>query len=556
MAVSKDFYIDNQPGAPFRSELNTILAALVTANAGSSEPPNLSAGMMWLDTSASPWKLKRRNEQNTGWVIQYDTSNKPTKADVGLGNVPNYSATDSLTDGSTSKFALASASKNLDSKKLDKTAVAADSAKLGGVSADSYALQTGTYSALRAQATTKEDVDLGNVANYSASASVTLNSNTSYALSSAVFSLNQTKLDKTAVAADSAKLGGKTPSAYAQSVHSHTADDLPTATTSVPGIIQLLDSVTSASTTLAAVPKSVKSAYDKGVSAYNLANTAKEVADKALPKLGGNLDGTLNYTLDTGIILKLDSKTVLERHSTAGAISFGADEGVVIGSGEARATTVSSVSMGSEILHLSSDSTVIVRTNLQGGWSSRQESYFEADGGFKPANAAKTRQNLDVPSIYEARIVGEICRFSFDKAPPGFFALDGSTIVNGKNDFSALANCGSRFITISGNNLILADCLDFGRGKGSSGRIVGSFEEDAIRNLTGTIGFHTNSGIVYNGEALTGVFSLGPIASTRPSSANVTGYQVNFDAARIVPTAPENRPKSLTELVCIYHGVF
>ena len=408
MAVSKDFYIDNQPGAPFRSELNTILAALVTANAGSLEPPNLSAGMMWLDTSASPWKLKRRNEQNTGWVIQYDTSNKPTKVDVGLGNVPNYSATDSLTDGSTSKFALASASKNLDSKKLDKTAVAADSAKLGGVAAASYALQTGTYIALRAQATTKGDVDLGNVANYSASASVTLNSNTSYALSSSVFSLNQTKLDKTAVAADSAKLGGKTPSAYALSVHNHTADDLPTATTSAPGIIQLLDSVTSASTTLAAVPKSVKSAYDKGVSAYNLANTAKEVADKALPKVGGDLGGSINYTLDTGDIIKLDGKVVLRRISAAGGVSFGADDAVIIGSGESRNTLQTNVSAFAEETHIGSDGAIKLYTNLQSGWASRKMFQFESDGGFLPGNIEKTRQNLDVPSTFDLTDLNEI----------------------------------------------------------------------------------------------------------------------------------------------------
>ena len=35
------------------------------------------------------------------------------------------------------------------------------------------------------------------------------------------------------------------------------------------------------------------------------------------------------------------------------------------------------------------------------------------------------------------RIVGEICRFSFDTPPPGFFAMDGSRIPNVKNDFPA-----------------------------------------------------------------------------------------------------------------------
>lgn len=407
MAVTDDFYIDNQPGAPFRAELNTILAALATANAGSTEPPNPQPGIMWLDTSSSPWVLKRRNSANTGWIEHYDTSNKPSKSDVGLSNVPNYSATASLTDGSTSKFALAKATKDLEDKKLDKTAVAADSAKLGGKAANTYAQQTGSYSGLRAQATTKGDVDLGNVANYTASASVTLNSNTSYALSSAVYSLNNTKLDKTARAADSAKLGGKLPAAFALSVHSHSAADLPTGTTSAKGIIQLLDSVSSTSTAHGAVSKSVKTAYDKGVSAYNLANTAKGIADKAYPKSGGNLDGGINFTPNTGNVITLDGKTVLYRHTAAGAISFGADEGVVIGSGESRALTASNVSMASEVLHLSSDNEVVVRTNLQGGWAGRKEFYFEKDGGFLPANVAKTRQNLDVPKVGDSYLKSE-----------------------------------------------------------------------------------------------------------------------------------------------------
>ena len=158
------------------------------------------------------------------------------------------------------------------------------------------------------------------------------------------------------------------------------------------------------------------------------------------------------------------------------------------------------------------------------------------------------------------RYVGELVRVSMDIAPPGCFALDGSTIVNGKNDFSDLANCGSRFITISGNNLILADSKDFGRGKGSSGRSVGSFESDAIRNLFGKI---SSTDILYgcfcgiNPNDTTGVFQT-YVKGKGSGSVGIANTQINidFDASRVVPTAPENRPKSLTELVCIYHGVF
>lgn len=182
-------------------------------------------------------------------------------------------------------------------------------------------------------------------------------------------------------------------------------------------------------------------------------------------------------------------------------------------------------------------------------------------------NKSTARANLDVyskreinnkidarrPSIW----IGEIRRFSFDTPPAGFFALDGSWIPNGKNDFPALAKSGSRFITISGNNLILVNFQDFGRGKGSSGRRVGSFEGDAIRNLFGEI-HGSNTWGCFGGTTpkATGVFN----AYKKGRSMGVVGinntqFNLDFDVSRTVPTAPENRPKSLTELVCIYHGV-
>lgn len=49
----------------------------------------------------------------TDWVLRYDTDNKPSKSDVGLGNVDNFTSTSSLTDGSESKFSTAKAAKDL-----------------------------------------------------------------------------------------------------------------------------------------------------------------------------------------------------------------------------------------------------------------------------------------------------------------------------------------------------------------------------------------------------------------------------------------------------------
>ena len=161
--------------------------------------------------------------------------------------------------------------------------------------------------------------------------------------------------------------------------------------------------------------------------------------------------------------------------------------------------------------------------------------------------------NGNLPRWIWGRIVGELVRFSFDTPPAGFFALDGSRIVNGKTDFFALANSGSRFITISGNDLILADAVDFGRGKGSSGRNVGSFEGDAIRNITGSYPINYDA----NGNRISGCFGLLTHLSPQNGIAayHICQGSMIIDASLVVPTAPENRPKSITELVCIYHGV-
>ena len=118
MSQTDGFHIPNLAGAPFRNLLNQILAALSDQNAGSTEPANPFAGMVWLDTSTSNPIFKLRNAANTGWVKIFTAEHPPTKAQVGLGNVPNYSATSSLSDGSASKLLLAVAGKTLQDNKL------------------------------------------------------------------------------------------------------------------------------------------------------------------------------------------------------------------------------------------------------------------------------------------------------------------------------------------------------------------------------------------------------------------------------------------------------
>ena len=69
MSQAVDFSLSNQSGSSFRSELNTILAAIQTLNSGSTAPGNLVAHMVFLDTSTTPATLKIRNAANDGFIV-------------------------------------------------------------------------------------------------------------------------------------------------------------------------------------------------------------------------------------------------------------------------------------------------------------------------------------------------------------------------------------------------------------------------------------------------------------------------------------------------------
>ena len=412
MSQTDTFYIENMAGAPFRNLLNQILAALSEQNSGSTEPAKKFAGMVWLDTSSNPSVFKLRNDSNTGWITIFTDEHPPTKEQVGLKNVPNYSATSSLTDGSATKFLLAAAGKELNDNKLNKTGIAYDSARLGNVLASQYVLISGTYANLRAQATTKADVDLGSVENYGITSSLTSNNSSLYLSAKGGYDLNQAKVNKTTT------INGKK-----------------------------LDS--------------------------NITLTAANVG--AFPANGGNLTGAINYTLTTGDIITLGGKALLRRISSAGGASFGCDDALILGCGEARQVLEDNVSATTEELHLGSDGAVKVYTNLQSGWASRKEFEYEKDGGFKVSNAAKTRQNLDVPSVSEARrfgrVIGEIVEFGFDEYEPGFLILDGVTRVPGgmlDPDYQVFRDrCLGKYIFQEGDDFVVADAKDFRRGKGA-----------------------------------------------------------------------------------------
>lgn len=76
-----DYTLSDQAGNTFRSELNSIIAALVAQNSGSSAPTTTFAGQWWYDTTNAI--LKRRNAANSGWVNCLGFGSSMTQAKSG-----------------------------------------------------------------------------------------------------------------------------------------------------------------------------------------------------------------------------------------------------------------------------------------------------------------------------------------------------------------------------------------------------------------------------------------------------------------------------------------
>lgn len=68
MSQVSSWSVANGGGAAVRAAMNGIFGAIQTSSSGPTAPSPTAAGMLWLDTSASPAVLKIRNAANTAWI--------------------------------------------------------------------------------------------------------------------------------------------------------------------------------------------------------------------------------------------------------------------------------------------------------------------------------------------------------------------------------------------------------------------------------------------------------------------------------------------------------
>ncbi|EGJ49060.1 gp53-like domain-containing protein [Desulfocurvibacter africanus] len=85
----------------------------------------------------------------------------------------------------------------------------------------------------------------------------------------------------------------------------------------------------------------------------------------------------------------------------------------------------------------------------------------------------------------------------------------------------------------------------------SNGRDVGAWQGDAIRNITGAFGSGSTNGFS-PGTPTSGAFRIGDTTYAAGIGSSATSSKdIAFDASLAVPTADENRPKSVSWLPCI-----
>jgi 2-keto-3-deoxy-galactonokinase len=93
--------------------------------------------------------------------------------------------------------------------------------------------------------------------------------------------------------------------------------------------------------------------------------------------------GTIDYTPDTGVFLKFDGQTILERKTANGAITLGHDDSIIIAGGDMSNSMNTNINNAEETVFIGAEGGVKLYgfpNNDAGGWSARSQLYFKNDG--------------------------------------------------------------------------------------------------------------------------------------------------------------------------------
>ena len=290
------------------------------------------------------------------------------------------------------------------------------------------------------------------------------------------------------------------------------------ASTAQAGSTQLSSATDSESEEQAATPKAVKAAYDKAVAAKKAADGAVKTTGNQ--EIGGDKTFTGLTTLKKGAIVA----------DSVG--DFNANQYLQIGANNVNAYFY----------------------NKRSGkyLSMRNDGDLHYDG----------KRLLNVDDLAGMIPSGAVMYFAGQTAPTGWLKANGAAVS--RTLYAALFQAvGTTYGAGDGRTTFNLPDLrgefirgwDDGRGI-DSGRALGSAQGDAIRNITGKIDSGKNGALqLFDYIEPTGAFGVEKSWKQWTSEGNGGNDNIpraiTFDASRVVPTAPENRPRNIALLACI-----
>ena len=155
-------------------------------------------------------------------------------------------------------------------------------------------------------------------------------------------------------------------------------------------------------------------------------------------------------------------------------------------------------------------------------------------------------------SVFGGTPTGAVIYHAANSPPTGFIKANGAAIS--RTTYADLfAIVGTTYGVGDGSTTFELPDLrgefmrgwDDGRGI-DTGRAFGSAQGDAIRNITGTLD-------ASKPPVASGVFTVQGGFSGGADGGQNTVSRYTFDASTVVPTAAENRPRSIALLACIKH---
>jgi hypothetical protein len=165
--------------------------------------------------------------------------------------------------------------------------------------------------------------------------------------------------------------------------------------TSIAGILQLTDSVTSTSTTTAATPNSVKSAFDQATlgygqanTAYNQANVARNQANTAY-NTANNAANTVRVTANSGVAQSAVSLNFINTASVLVSVGAGSAGTANIGLAAVQGTTsIAGILQLTDSVTSTSTTTAATPNSVKSAFDQGNSAYGQANSAYGQANTA------------------------------------------------------------------------------------------------------------------------------------------------------------------------